>query len=72
MPDTTWRTASRCQATNGCVEIGQRSCANGSTCVEVGSGGPEILIRDSTDPDGPCLAFSPAEWARLLHAIKEA
>jgi len=29
---------------------------NGGTCVEVGTTGPAVAVRDSKDPDGPQLA----------------
>jgi Domain of unknown function (DUF397) len=37
--------------------------ANGSTCVQVACNLPGIVaVRDSKDPDGPALVFTPAEW----------
>jgi Domain of unknown function (DUF397) len=30
------------------------------------------LVRDSKDPDGPVLAFSPGEWNRWVMGIKAA
>lgn len=39
------------------------SSTNGGNCVEVAGNLPGIVaVRDSKDPDGPVLAFSPAEW----------
>lgn len=45
------------------------SGGNGGTCVEVAvlSGSKEgsdrvIAVRDSRNPDGPALIFTPAEW----------
>ena len=32
---------------------------NGGTCVEVGTTGPAVAVRDSKHPDGPQLAFPP-------------
>ncbi|MFD8527752.1 DUF397 domain-containing protein [Streptosporangium canum] len=56
---------------------------NGQDCVEVTlADSPQpgtaptpdadrlFLVRDSKDPDGPVLAFSPAEWDAFLTAIK--
>ena len=38
------------------------SFSNGN-CVEVASRpGGEIAVRDSRDPDGPVLTFTPGEW----------
>ena len=31
---------------------------NGGACVEVGTTGPAVAVRDSNHPDGPQLAFS--------------
>lgn len=30
---------------------------NGGACVEVGTFGPSVAVRDSKHPDGPLLAF---------------
>ena len=47
------------------------SLANGN-CVEVASpyqGG--IGVRDSTDPDGPLLRFTPHEWRAFLGRVRK-
>ena len=31
---------------------------NGGACVEVGTAGPAVAVRDSKDPEGPRLAFA--------------
>ena len=50
------------------------SGSNGGTCVEVGTTGPAVAVRDSKHPNGPQLAFArrhleglhrPAEGDRL-------
>jgi hypothetical protein len=47
-----------------------RSAANGS-CVEVASNLHSIIaVRDSKNPTGPALAFSPDEWRSFLGGIK--
>ncbi len=47
------------------------SGANGGTCVEVGAmAGSAVAVRDSKDPDGPRLAFSPAEWQAFTHQVR--
>lgn len=33
-----------------------------AACVEVAKRGDSYLVRDSKNPDGPTLAFTPAEW----------
>jgi hypothetical protein len=37
--------------------------ANGSTCVQVACNLPGVVaVRDSKDPAGPALVFTPDEW----------
>jgi len=46
------------------------SGGNGS-CVEVASNLPGIIaIRDSKDPQGPALIFTPREWTAFLAGIR--
>jgi hypothetical protein len=41
-------------------------------CVEVASmKGQGIATRDSKDPNGPILHFTPDEWTTLLTRIKQ-
>jgi len=47
----------------------QRSTNNGA-CVEVSSVGGQIALRDSKDPDGPILVYTPDEWSAFLHGTK--
>ena len=35
---------------------------NGGDCVEVAGTGPAVAVRDSKDPAGAALAFTPAQW----------
>jgi hypothetical protein len=47
------------------------SNANGSECVEVRNTlAVAIAVRDSKDPSGPALAFSPSEWRAFTRHIK--
>jgi hypothetical protein len=39
-------------------------------CVEVANLADSVLVRDSKDPDGPVLTFSPAAWAALVADVK--
>ncbi|MER6582399.1 DUF397 domain-containing protein [Nonomuraea sp. NPDC001023] len=56
---------------------------NGGNCVEIAElknvpGGPEhkggqaelVVVRDSKDPDGPKLFFTPAEWDAFVAGVK--
>jgi hypothetical protein len=41
------------------------------TCVEVARNIPGIVaVRDSKDPDGPTLVFTPATWRAFTSRIK--
>ncbi|WP_433368955.1 DUF397 domain-containing protein [Streptosporangium sp. CA-115845] len=44
---------------------------NGDDCVEVAINLPGIVaVRDSKDPSGPALTFSPAAWNNFLTGIR--
>ncbi len=45
---------------------------NGGTCVEVGTFGPAVAIRDSNHPDGPQLAFTADTWKTFTEQLKAA
>ncbi|PBC83297.1 MULTISPECIES: DUF397 domain-containing protein [unclassified Streptomyces] len=53
-----------------CVEVAWRkssySTGDGPECVEVATAPGTILIRDSKNPTGPRLAFTPTTWADFL------
>jgi hypothetical protein len=41
-------------------------------CVEVARNMPGVVaVRDSKDPSGPVLRFTPEEWARLTERLKD-
>lgn len=40
--------------------------ADTASCVEVARHGDIVLVRDSKDPDGPVLQFTPDEWHAFL------
>jgi Domain of unknown function (DUF397) len=47
------------------------SSTNGGACVEVAGNLPGIVaVRDSKDPDGAVLAFSPGEWRAFAAGVK--
>ncbi|WP_433359261.1 DUF397 domain-containing protein [Streptosporangium sp. CA-115845] len=67
------------------VGVWQKSSfsGNGQDCVEVALGdtsrtevepGPDserlVLVRNSKDPEGPVLAFTPGEWDAFIAGIK--
>jgi hypothetical protein len=44
---------------------------NGGNCVEVASNLPGVVaVRDSKNPDGPALTFSPDEWTAFLAGVQ--
>ncbi len=43
---------------------------NGGNCVETASAPGMVAVRDSTDPDGPTLAFTPEQWTAFASTIK--
>jgi len=47
-----------------------RSSANGQ-CVEMAELGSAVALRDSKDPTGPVLIFTPGEWAAFLAGAKD-
>jgi hypothetical protein len=46
------------------------SGSNGGTCIEVGSIGPAVAVRDSTHRDGPQLAFAANTWKTFTDQVK--
>ena len=50
-----WRKSTRCDA---------------NSCVEVALLPDLVAIRDSTDPDGPVLSFSPDAWRGFIWSIR--
>ena len=47
-----------------------RSGDNGGTCVEVGTVGAAVAVRDSKHPDGPLLAFTVGTWKAFTEKVK--
>jgi Domain of unknown function (DUF397) len=48
------------------------SGSNGGACVEVGTFGPSVAVRDSNHPDGPQLAFPTDIWKTFTNQLKAA
>jgi hypothetical protein len=48
-----------------------RSGPNCDNCVEVAFVGGTIAVRDSKDPDGGALIFTPAEWDAFVGGAKD-
>ncbi len=44
---------------------------NGGSCIEVARVVPDaVAVRDSRDPDGPRLAFTPRVWRSFAARVK--
>lgn len=59
---------------SNCVEVGYRKSSYSnynSSCVEVADGCGEVHVRDSKDPGGPALGFSPAAWMEFLGTLRK-
>jgi hypothetical protein len=73
-----WRKSSYSASNGGdCVEVAEvwrkssYSGTNGGDCVEVAATLPDaIAVRDSKDPDGPKLIFTPAAWATFTQTLR--
>jgi hypothetical protein len=39
---------------------------SGGDCVEVSLGGEGVSVRNSRDPNGPILSFTPSEWQAFI------
>lgn len=59
---------------SNCVEVGWRKSSHceGGACAEVAQAGGQVLLRDSKDPAGPVLEFSPGAWTEFLDGVKAA
>lgn len=48
-----------------------RSGNGGSDCVEVADNLPGVVaVRDSKNPTGPALIFTPLEWSAFVGGVK--
>jgi len=54
---TTWRKSSH-------------SGSNGGNCVEVGTAGEAVAVRDSKNPSGQVLTFAVATWKAFAEHVK--
>ncbi|MER8188577.1 DUF397 domain-containing protein [Kitasatospora sp. NPDC094015] len=51
--------------------VKSRASAQVGQCVELaGVGAGRVAFRNSTDPAGPALLFTPGEFAAFLHGAK--
>jgi uncharacterized protein DUF397 len=74
-----WRKSSYSSGNGGnCVEVAlvwrksSYSSGNGGDCIEVARDMPgAVAVRDSKDPEGPKLAFTPAAWREFTGLLKD-
>ncbi|MGA3524150.1 DUF397 domain-containing protein [Melissospora conviva] len=48
-----------------------RSGPNCDNCVEVAFAGGHAFVRDSKNPSGPALVFTPDEWSAFAGGVKD-
>ncbi len=48
------------------------SGSNGGACVEVGTAGLAVAVRDSKHPDGPLLPFAAGTWKAYTDQLRQA
>ncbi|MET9290502.1 DUF397 domain-containing protein [Streptomyces sp. NPDC003077] len=78
----TWRSSSYSNQEGGaCVEIADPSAVawrkstysnnDGGMCIEIADGVPALVpVRDSKNPTGPVLTFSPAAFGAFVAAVR--
>jgi Domain of unknown function (DUF397) len=54
----TWKKSSRTYGNGNCVEVAARS-------------GDHVNVRDSKNPGGAMLRFTPAEWTAFLAGLRD-
>jgi hypothetical protein len=54
-----WRTSSYSGTNSNCVEVAADS-------------GARVLVRDTTDREGPVLAFGPGAWRQFARQVRSA
>jgi hypothetical protein len=74
--DGVFRKSTRSGGSGNCVEVAalpldgvfRKSSRSGGSgdCVEVAAVPGTVQVRDSKDPAGPVLAFSPAAWRAFV------
>lgn len=71
-----WRKPRRSTNGGACVEVAgvwrkSSRSSNGGNCVEAAPAADRaIAVRDSKNPDGGHLDFTPSDWAAMLTAVK--
>lgn len=68
LSNAAWRKSSRSQQGGTCVEVAYIDATDAP--VEHKHAAELVVIRDSTDPSGPVLFFTEAEWNSLIGGIR--
>lgn len=75
--DVSWKKSTRSNPSGNCVEVNAqwtKSSRSGSSgnCVEYTTDTTDnmVAVRDSKDPDGGILEFSPDSWAAFIAGVK--
>lgn len=73
-----FRKSTHSSGTNHCVEVDREfrlssHTADSGTCVAVARGGvgEVTAVRNSKDPDGPCVHFTNDEWLAFVKGVKD-
>lgn len=66
-----WVKSTCCEA-NACLEVTftKASFSGNEACVEYHAHNDAVHVRDSKDPDGPFLTFTPQEWNAFIQGAK--
>ena len=54
----------------GLAWLKAESSSHNGQCVEIASTAGKVAIRDSKDPDGPILVYTPAEFRAFLDGAR--
>ncbi|WP_248963523.1 DUF397 domain-containing protein [Sphaerisporangium perillae] len=65
-----WRKSKRSEGGNGCVELAVTDVTLAAPSHKTNAD-QRYLVRDSKNPDGPVLAFTPGEWEAFIAGVKD-
>ena len=73
-PSETWIKSSLSFANGNCVEVAwvksSLSAYNGNCLEAAGLDGGDVGVRNSRDPGGPVLRFTPGEWEAFIGGVR--
>lgn len=64
-------TKSTHSSTGNCLEWATTSHCTAGNCIEVSNQTHQVLVRDSKNPNGPHLSFTPTQWNTFTRRIKD-